>query len=59
MYYSVLYSNKKLLYTYNKRIPKKWEDLLDTAKYILGKERKNSNESSKIIGYNGMFTGKL
>ncbi|ORX79252.1 periplasmic binding protein-like II [Anaeromyces robustus] len=49
----VLYSNKKLLSKYNKEVPKTWEDLLETAKYILNEERKLNN--TDLIGYNGLF----
>jgi len=56
MYYSVFYSNKKLLNIYNKRIPKLWDELIETSKYILRKEKE---KGSNIIGYNGLFTGIL
>jgi len=50
----MLYSNKKLLLKYNKKVPKTWDELLDTAKYILNEERQANNID--IVGYNGLFT---
>jgi len=52
----VLYSNDILLKKYNKEIPKTWDELLKTSKYILEKEKINN---SKLIKYNGLFDGKL
>ncbi|KAL6608523.1 periplasmic binding protein-like II [Neocallimastix californiae] len=52
--YSILYSNKNLLKKYDRRVPKTWEELLDTGKYILEKERANNN--TEIIAYNGFFS---
>jgi len=43
----------ELLYKYSKRIPKTWDKLLYTAKYILEKEN-----NDKLKGYNGFFVGK-
>jgi len=51
--YSVLCSNMDLLYKYSKRIPKTWDELLYTAKYILEKEN-----NDKLGGYNGLFKMK-
>ncbi|ORX80974.1 periplasmic binding protein-like II [Anaeromyces robustus] len=51
--YSVLYSNKELLDRYNKTIPKTWNELLQTSKYILEEEKKLNN--TNLIGYNGLF----
>ncbi|ORY37851.1 periplasmic binding protein-like II [Neocallimastix californiae] len=51
--YTILYSNEKLLNKYNKSIPKTWNELLTTAKYILEEEKKLNN--TNIIGYNGLF----
>jgi len=50
--YQVLYSNKILLSQYNKTVPKTWEELYNTAKYIVGEEKKKGNE---IYGYNGLL----
>jgi len=44
-----------LLRKYNKEIPKTWDDLIDTAKFIIKKEKEIGNED--IIGYNGLFPG--
>ena len=54
--YEALYSNKILLQKYGKEVPKTWEQLLDTAKYILEEERAKNN--TELIGYNGLFFGK-
>jgi len=51
-----LYSNKKLLDKYRKPVPKTWQELLDTGKEILEKEREEGN--TNLIGYNGLFHGK-
>eukprot|EP00833_Pecoramyces_ruminatium_P004949 jgi/Orpsp1_1/1178981/evm.model.c7180000067457.3 len=51
--YSVLYSNMYLLNKYGKTIPKTWDELIETGKYILQNE--NSNGNYDIIGYNGLF----
>ncbi len=51
----MLYSNKSLLEKYNKNVPKTWDELLDTAKFILGEEKKNN--ITDIVGYNGLFSG--
>ncbi|KAL6598131.1 periplasmic binding protein-like II [Neocallimastix sp. 'constans'] len=48
--YTLLYSNTKLLKKYNKRIPKTWDELIETSKYIM--ERENDPE---LIAYNGLF----
>ncbi|ORX84281.1 periplasmic binding protein-like II [Anaeromyces robustus] len=52
--YTVLYSNRVLLSKYNKKIPKTWDELLETSKFILNEEKKLNN--TNIIGYNGLFT---
>jgi len=52
-FYSVLFSNVKLLNQYNKPIPKTWDELIKTSKYILKQERLNNN--TELIGYNGEF----
>jgi len=49
--YEVLYSNNKLLKKYNKPIPKTWNELIDTCKYILDKEK----DDSELICYNGLL----
>ncbi|ORX76240.1 hypothetical protein BCR32DRAFT_304052 [Anaeromyces robustus] len=51
--YSVLYSNMILLNKYNKTVPKTWNELLETGKYILNEEKKQNN--TDLIGYNGLF----
>ncbi|ORX45738.1 periplasmic binding protein-like II [Piromyces finnis] len=48
-----LYSNKVLLNKYEKRVPKTWEELKETAKYILEEEKKVNN--TNLIPYNGIF----
>jgi len=52
--YSILYSNIALLNAYNKKIPETWDELIDTAKYIVEEERKHNN--TNIVAYNGLFT---
>ncbi|ORX78901.1 periplasmic binding protein-like II [Anaeromyces robustus] len=51
--YSVLYSNIKLLEEYDKRIPKTWEELLDTTNYIVEEEKKKNNTS--LLGLAGLY----
>jgi len=51
----MLYSNQNLLDKYNKPIPKTWNELINTAKFILTEESKSGNE---IIGYAADMTGK-
>jgi len=53
--YSVIYNNMKLLKEYDKKIPKTWDELLETGKYILNEELKKNN--TDIIIYNGGFIG--
>ncbi|KAG4093703.1 hypothetical protein H8356DRAFT_1328924 [Neocallimastix lanati (nom. inval.)] len=48
----VLYYNEPLLNKYNQKVPKTWNELYDTGKYIMEKEKKNNNN---IIIYNGFF----
>jgi len=48
-----LYSNFELLGRYNKSIPKTWDELIETCKYIMEKEKENSD----LICYNGLFDG--
>jgi len=51
---TVLFSNKELLDKYHKPIPKTWDELIETGKEILEKERLLYNNSD-IIGYNGFL----
>lgn len=51
---AVLYYNSDLLTTYGKEVPKTWDELKETAKYIVSEEIKKDNE---IVGYNGLFDG--
>ncbi|ORX85072.1 hypothetical protein BCR32DRAFT_242070 [Anaeromyces robustus] len=48
-----LYYHKNYLKTYNQKVPKTWDDLINVGKYILNEERKLNNTS--LIGYNGFF----
>eukprot|EP00833_Pecoramyces_ruminatium_P005518 jgi/Orpsp1_1/1179550/evm.model.c7180000069828.1 len=48
--YSVLYYNNELLKKYNKSVPKTWNELYETGKYI----RENEKDDDLII-YNGLF----
>jgi len=41
---------------YNKEIPKSWNELYETAKYIYEEEQKAGN--TDIIGFNGIISGK-
>ncbi|ORY52140.1 hypothetical protein LY90DRAFT_702753 [Neocallimastix californiae] len=50
--YSILYSNTKLLDKYNKPVPETWDELIDTSKYIMEKEKENDSE---LISFNGLF----
>jgi len=52
MTYEILYSNKNLLTRYDKAIPKTWNELIDTCKYIMEKEKDH-----ELICYNGLFEG--
>jgi len=51
---NALYSNIGLLQKYNKTVPKTWDEMIDTAKYIIEKEKKFNNKT-ELIGYNGCF----
>ena len=51
-----LFSNKHLLEKYHKRVPLTWDELLETGKEILEKERAENN--TDIVGYNGYMFGK-
>jgi len=50
-----MYNNVELLNKYNKTIPKTWDELLQTGKYILEHERNNTD----FLVYNGAFIGKI
>ena len=52
--FEVLYSNMELLNKYNRTVPKTWDELIDTCKYIIGQEKDNT----ELICYNGLFDGK-
>ncbi|OUM62603.1 hypothetical protein PIROE2DRAFT_11088, partial [Piromyces sp. E2] len=49
--YRILYVNKDLLKKHDRNIPKTWDELLNTGKYIIAKEKELGNNN--IIGYNG------
>jgi len=49
--YEVLYSNTRLLNKYNRSIPKTWDELIDTCKYIMEREK----DDTELICYNGLF----
>ncbi|ORX82376.1 periplasmic binding protein-like II [Anaeromyces robustus] len=51
--YNALYANEILLDKYNKRIPKTWDELIETSKEILEKEKLLNN--TEIVGYNGLM----
>jgi len=51
--YNALYSNYALLNKYNKSIPRTWDELINTCKYIMKKEN-----NTDLICYNGLFDGK-
>jgi len=40
---------------YNKEIPKTWDELLETGKYILKQEKIKNN--TNIVIFNGLFAG--
>jgi len=48
--YEVLYSNIELLKKHERSIPKTWDELIDTCKYIMEKEN-----DPELICYNGLF----
>ena len=54
--FTVLYYNEKLLQKYNKNYPRTWDELIETARYIVQKEKEANN--TLLIGYNGMMSGK-
>ena len=49
-----MYSNTELLNKYNKTVPKTWDELIETCKYIQEKEK-----DTELICYNGYFDGNL
>ena len=51
-----MYSNLELLGKYNKEIPKTWDQLKETGKYILNEELRINNNTELTI-YNGLFDG--
>jgi len=55
--YTVLYYNKKLLDKYGKRVPKTWDELIETSLEIKEKEKKKGNIN--LSEYNGLFSGKI
>eukprot|EP00833_Pecoramyces_ruminatium_P012208 jgi/Orpsp1_1/1186240/evm.model.d7180000049123.1 len=53
--YKVMYSNMKYLNNYGKKIPRTWDELIETGEYILNEEHQKNNTS--LVGYNGLFPG--
>jgi len=51
--YKLLYSNKAYLKKYNRTIPETWDELVETAQYIL--EREHAENNTEIIGYNALM----
>jgi len=52
--FTALYSNIELLEKYDKRPPKTWEELIDTANYIYDEEKK-LNDTFELTKFAGMF----
>jgi len=52
LYVSALFSNTKLLAKYDKRIPKTWDELMETSKIIYDEEKKLNHT---IVRYNGLI----
>jgi len=48
---------KDLLDKYQREVPKTWDELEETALYILEKEHENGNKN--LEGYAGQFAGEL
>ena len=46
-----------LLSQYGMKVPKTWQEVLDTGKHILTEERKKNN--TLLIGYNGLLSSKF
>jgi len=38
-------------------VPKTWDELIETSKYIINEEKRLYN-NTELIGYNGLFPGK-
>jgi len=55
---NVLFSNQELLDKYGMRVPKTWDELMNTSKFIVEKE-KQQNFKSTLKRYNGSFNGKI
>jgi len=53
--YTILYYNKKLLDRYEKRVPKTWDEVIETSLEIKEKEKKKGNIN--LSEYNGLFSG--
>ncbi len=56
IFVTALFSNQELLLKYKKDIPKTWDELMSTSKYIYEEEKKNNNT---IIRYNGLLNGNM
>jgi len=50
--FTVLYYNNELLKQYNKSAPKTWDELIETGKYILEKEKEKDKDTTLMV-YNG------
>jgi len=53
---STLFSNRELLEKYNKDVPKTWDELMSTGRYIVEEEKKLNNT---VIIYNGLINSKI
>jgi len=51
--FKLLYSNKLYLDKYGKRVPQTWDELIETAEYIL--EHEHAENNFGIIGYNALM----
>ncbi|ORX84846.1 periplasmic binding protein-like II [Anaeromyces robustus] len=51
--YTAIYANKVLLDKYNKSIPQTWNELIETSKEIIEKEKALNN--TDLVGYNGFM----
>ncbi|ORX76990.1 periplasmic binding protein-like II [Anaeromyces robustus] len=52
--FTALYTNIELFEKYNKTYPKTWDQLIETAQYIVDKE-KESNSTRSLTGYSTMM----
>jgi len=52
--FSELFTNKKYYERYNIKIPKTWDELIETSNYVLNNERIKYN-NTELVGYNGLF----